>query len=160
MYTLGGLALIMCAFIVPPIVLLNRSSIRSRWIWLPAIPCITIGTYLGIMLGPIMFSGMSRYSRIEWPSLHWHGVMLLCGFGFALLMSVTLVLVKRRQETERLEGSEKIHKAIDNILADGVVEGPKGPRVPHKKWNVGTEARTPHETKGRSGSGPYGGPRP
>ena len=156
MTTLGGLALIMCAFIVPPIVLLNRSSIPSRWIWLPAIPCITVGTYLGIMLGPRIFSGMFSHYRTEWPSLYMHGVMLLCGFGFALIMSMTLVLVKRQQEAERLERSEKIHKAMDDILADGVVEGPKGPRVPHKQWNVGTEARTPHETKGRSGNGPYG----
>ena len=51
-------------------------------------------------------------------------------------------------------------QAIEKITADGVVEGPRGPRPPHKKWNVGTEPGTPHETKGPDAHGPYGLPMP
>jgi hypothetical protein len=158
MTTLGGLALIMCAFIVPPIVLLHRSRITSRWIWLPALPTVALGMYLGLFLGPVLFEWMLRPPH--WPSAAEHRVMLVVSFGFALLMSLTLLVVKRRDEKNEIQRKAKIQKAIHNIVADGVVEGPKGPYVPHEKWAVGTDITTPRETKAREPHGPYGTPMP
>lgn len=158
MTTWGGFALIVCAFIIPPIVLLNRSSIPSRRVWIVAIPVVAVTTYLGIFLGPVIFTGM--LGRPEWPSASGHRIMLLCSLAFSLWMAATLFVVKRRGEKEEAHRKQSIQQAIEKITADGVVEGPKGPRVPHRKWNVGTEPGTPHETKGRDGHGPYGIPMP
>ena len=74
MTTWGGFALIVCAFIIPPIVFLHRGSISSRRIWIAAIPVVTVATYLGLFLGPVIFTGM--LGRPEWPSAAGHRIML------------------------------------------------------------------------------------
>jgi hypothetical protein len=158
MTTWGTFGLIVCAFIIPPIILLNRSSIASRRVWIIAIPVVAVTTYLGIFLGPVIFTGMLGHP--EWPSASSHRIMLGCSLVFSLWMAATLFVVKRRNEKDEAKRKQGIQEAIEKITADGVVEGPKGPRPPHKKWNVGTGAGTPHETKGRDGHGPYGIPMP
>jgi len=63
----------------------------------------------------------------------------------AILISLPVVLILRgvvKRKRDRLECQKKVQEARDKILADGIIEGPKGPYVPHKKWDVGT----PHET--------------
>jgi hypothetical protein len=60
----------------------------------------------------------------------------------------------RRREKEKLH--HLVEEAREKILADGKVEGPKGPYVPHKKWNVGT----PSETRPASAKSYHGGPWP
>ena len=158
MTTWGGFALIVCAFIIPPIVLLHRSSVQSRRVWTIAVPVVAVSTYLGVFLGPVIFSGMLGHP--EWPSAAGHRIMLITSFCFSLLMAATLFVVKRQNERDETKRKQGIRQAIAKITADGVVEGPKGPYVPHQKWNAGTEPSTPHETKGKDGHGPYGIPMP
>ena len=45
-------------------------------------------------------------------------------------------------------------------LEDGVVEGPKGPYVPHKGWGTGLGGRTKSRTECDIHGGPYGSPKP
>jgi hypothetical protein len=158
MTTWGGFGLIVCAFIIPPIVLLHRSSLASRRVWIVAIPVVTVSTYLGVFLGPVIFTAM--LGNPEWPLAAGHRIMLVTSFAFSLLMAATLFVVKRHSENEEAKRKKSIQEAIKKITADGVVEGPKGPYVPHKQWNVGTEPGTSHETKGKDGHGPYGNPMP
>jgi hypothetical protein len=158
MTTWGGFGLIVCAFIIPPIVLLHRSAIPSLRVWIVAIPVVTVSTYLGIFLGPVIFTGMC--GRFEWPCAASHRVMLTGSFVFSLWIAVILSVAKRRSEREETKRKQNIQKAIEKITADGVVEGPKGPYVPHEQWGSGTEPGTPHETKGKDGHGPYGIPMP
>lgn len=158
MTTVGGFALIVCAFIIPPIVLLHRSSIPSKRVWIVAIPVVTVSTHLGLFLGPVIFCGMLGY--VEWPSATAHCIMFVIGFAFSLLTGATLFVVKRQGEKEEAKRKQRIQQAIDKITADGKVEGPKGPYVPHRKWNAGLGAATPRETKPDVHGGPYGNPVP
>ncbi len=157
MTTWGGFALIVCAFIVPPIVVLNRSTISSSWIWLISIPVVTVTTYLGVCLGPVIFDSMLGIP--SWPSLASHLLMILVSFIFSILIAVTLFVVKRKSEQDDVERKRRIHKAIDKIMEDGVITAPKGEYVPHGVWGAGTDPGTPHETK-EDGHGPYGLPMP
>ncbi len=158
MTTWGMFGLIVCSFIIPPIVLLNRSAIPSCRVWIIAIPVVAVTTYLGIFLGPVIFTMMIGHP--EWPSASAHLIMLGCSIVFALCMAATLFVVKRQRENDEAKRKQGIQMAIDKITADGVIEGPKGPRPPHRKWNVGTGVGTPHETRGPGGRGPYGLPMP
>jgi len=71
-------------------------------------------------------------------------------------MAVTLFVVKRKSERGEVKLKQKIRQAIEKITADGVVEGPKGPRPAHRKWNVGIGSVKPRTTKGPDAYGPSG----
>jgi cytochrome c biogenesis protein CcdA len=159
MTTWGSFGLIVCAFIVTPIVVLLRSRLRAGAVWYIGFPILGVSNHLGWTLGPFLFSAMAGWS-LDLPTLRAHAYLLVFDMGFALVVTTMLFFAKRRQEREAAEQSDRIHKAIQNITADGVIEGPKGPYAPHRPWNVGTSARTPHGTKGRDGHGPYGIPMP
>lgn len=80
-------------------------------------------------------------------ALFWGGIL-----GF--ITAVVVMPLRKRREAKDL--SKRVAKAREQILADGKVEGPKGPYVPHKKWNVGT----PHETEPIKTRSYDGGPWP
>jgi hypothetical protein len=63
----------------------------------------------------------------------------------AIAIAVTAAFRKRKREAE--EQRRIIDKARENILADGRVDGPPGPYVPHHKWK---DAGTPHATDGET----------
>ena len=65
---------------------------------------------------------------------------------------------RRKRESKALTG--KIKHAIEEITKDGIVEGPKGPRVPHKKWSGGLGRGTPNATTGAKHAGYHGTPLP
>jgi len=52
----------------------------------------------------------------------------------ALLLPLFPLILKRRRIREQKELHEKIVKAKEKILEDGIVEGPKGSRVRHIPW--------------------------
>ena len=85
-------------------------------------------------------------------------------YTFMLIFAVILApifpfILRRRRKREQAELHDKIEKAKADILADGVVEGPKGPYVPHESWGVGSTGRTP--TGGPpQGRAYHGGPWP
>lgn len=58
----------------------------------------------------------------------------------AILLPVFPFILRWRKRHAQRELHDKVEKAKSDILADGVVEGPKGPYVPHKSWNVGSRA--------------------
>jgi hypothetical protein len=76
-----------------------------------------------------------------------------------VLLPIFPFILRRRRKREQRELHEKIEKAKADILEDGVVEGPKGPYVPHEPWGVGTEVGTPREGPPR-GRSYHGGPWP
>ena len=79
--------------------------------------------------------------------------MLFGGIAWVLAI-IILIPIRRRKRARDLK--ERVKKAREGILADGKVEGPKGPYVPHKKWNAGT----PHATDAPKGNAYHGGPWP
>ncbi|OVE75742.1 hypothetical protein BVX97_03605 [bacterium E08(2017)] len=94
-----------------------------------------------------------------------HAVVIV----FMVLLSVIIVgiciavtcnkLEERRKEAYELH--LKVQRAKAEILADGVVSGPKGEYVPHKPWNAGLGRRTPTDLKPpKSGVGYHGMPLP
>ena len=63
---------------------------------------------------------------------------------FAVILAPIFPFILRwRRKRDRRRLHEQIARAKAEILADGKVEGPKWPYVPHKPWCVGTDARTP-----------------
>ncbi len=69
-----------------------------------------------------------------------------------LILPVLVVrsfILRKRERGERIRD---IQKAEEALLAHGPINGPKGPYVPHEKWDVGT----PHETAPR-GAKAYNG---
>ena len=60
-------------------------------------------------------------------------------FAIVLIVVITAIWRKNRNMNE---AHYKVQKAIDNILEDGVVEGPKGDYVPHKRWGAGSGSVT------------------
>lgn len=75
-----------------------------------------------------------------------NGVILIGLIAIPSLMIVGVVRGILRRKREALELEQRVHDAIDDITADGKVEGPRGPYVPHESWGTGAEAKTPHET--------------
>ena len=76
--------------------------------------------------------------------------------GFAVfLLPIFPFILRRRKRRAQAELKARNDKAREQILADGVVTGPKGPYVKHHPWNVGTPAGTPRDgpPKGRSYDG-------
>lgn len=70
---------------------------------------------------------------------------ILVGMVLAIVALYTVKTVRDRARTYE-ETHRRVQEAIDNITEDGIVEGPKGPYVPHRKWNVGV-------TRGTTGTG-------
>ena len=62
--------------------------------------------------------------------------------GVFLLPIVMNVKAHREERRERDQTKEKVQDAIDKITADGKVEGPKGPYVPHKRGGPMTDGTT------------------
>jgi hypothetical protein len=82
--------------------------------------------------------------------------MLICLPVFMVIVPIVHYFKRRR---DRRDLHDRIEKAKADILADGVVEGPKGPYVPHESWGVGTEVGTPRSGPPR-GRSYHGGPWP
>lgn len=76
-----------------------------------------------------------------------------------VLLPIFPFILRRRRKREQAELHDKIEKAKVDILEDGVVEGPKGPYVPHTRWEVGSEVGTPRDGPPR-GRSFHGGPWP
>ncbi|MBM4148522.1 MAG: hypothetical protein FJ224_05715 [Lentisphaerae bacterium] len=60
-----------------------------------------------------------------------------------VVIAVFPFILRKRRQRARREIEERVRSAMDKILADGRVEGPKGPYVRHIPWNAGTDASTP-----------------
>ena len=125
-----------------------------------AIPIVTVGNYLGVVLGPVIFSMMGPRGPIDWPSIAIHKVILRGSFLSALLISAARFLAKHKREKDAAQRTARIHDAMDHMTAAGIAAGLKTPRAPHRKWDTGTGTSEPHKTKGRDGHGPYGTPMP
>ena len=88
----------------------------------------------------------------------------IISFSYAALILGLFILAAwlrvrhKRHEAERLR--KKVEKAKDDILADGIIEGPKGPYVAHKPWRKGSGTVTPKQTGNRSKPGYHGTPWP
>jgi len=157
MTTWGMFGMLVGIFIVTPIVLLNRSRMSMRKLCLLGLPAIFVGNHLGWTLGPMIF-GLMADGCLELPPPGWHAGLLYLDIPVAAIATGLLMLARRRRDRDAAEHKNKIKRAVERILADGVVHGPKGPYVPHKRWNAGLEIKTPRKTKGPGGRGPYGTP--
>lgn len=77
---------------------------------------------------------------------------VLLGLTAIPIVFYTMIIRQRIEEKrERKEQSRLAREAINRIMADGKVEGPKGPYVPHKRWKAGT----PSETRGLKNKARY-----
>ncbi len=59
--------------------------------------------------------------------------------GVALILGIPIFLIARgidAREKDKKEIHKKVAAAKMNILEDGIVEGPKGPYVPHQRWSL------------------------
>ena len=85
------------------------------------------------------------------------GIWILVWMGFCavVLLAVFPWILKRRRRLEQRALHDRVEKATADILEDGVVEGPKGPRAPHIRWCTYATGRTPRDgpPKGRSYNG-------
>lgn len=74
----------------------------------------------------------------------------------ALLAAPFIRRRRRRRDRERLH--RQAEKARADILADGIIEGPKGPYIPHpprRTWaNTRTDTRPPKQTSYHGGPWP------
>jgi len=72
---------------------------------------------------------------------------------FALFLLPVMPLIhRRRRKREQKELHKKIEEAKAKILADGKIERPKGPYVPHVPWDCGSEVGTQREGSLRTNS--------
>jgi hypothetical protein len=154
MTTLGGFAMLVCVFIMPPIIFINRSEIDGIKLWLIAPPVIALSYYIGWVIGVAAFEcGFNS-------ELDFHATIATQGIVSAPIVTLLIFISKRKRRREAEAKHRKIQHAIEKIKDHGGVHGPKGPYVHHTPWNVGTEPRTPRETKGPRSQGPYGAPMP
>ena len=65
--------------------------------------------------------------------------LVLGVFLLPVIMNIRSNLEERR---DRDRTKDKVQDAIDEITADGKVEGPKGPYVPHKRGGPMTDGST------------------
>ena len=84
--------------------------------------------------------------------------MLTFMAGLAIvLFAIFPFILRRRKRREGAALHERIEKAKADILEDGIVEGPKGPRAPHIPW--GSKRRSPTNEAGTQKQSAYhGGP--
>jgi hypothetical protein len=146
--------MLVCIFIMPPVVLLNRSNLPERLIWLIGIPAIAIGHYLGWLVGIVSFGFEDARSGA------FHATLAISSVLVAPLITLVISLARAKRRRAIEAKREEIRRAIDRIMEDGVVSGPKGRYVPHRPIDVGIDPRTPSATKGPGGHGPYGIPMP
>ena len=76
-----------------------------------------------------------------------------------LLLPVMPFIYRRRRKRQQAELHKKIEEATAKILEDGIIEGPKGPYVPHIPREGGTEVGTPRDGSPRANAY-HGGPWP
>ena len=148
-----------CAFVVPALIL--RSRMRPWKVWtrglgwictshfvvsflvLMTVPPDLLGT-MGychpIFLGPFLIVSLPCIAFLPptiFRSLN-PLVVLLLVLGNSVLWSLPVAglcfLRRRKQEREERERKRTVEAAIEKITEDGVVEGPRSPYVPHKKW--------------------------
>jgi len=147
------------AFIAPAIIIRSRMSSFRIWTWglaaiwaghllvsvniLGAPPYLMALTELWhpIFIGPLLVVTLPLIAFLPesvlvlaTPPIAWL-LLLLNSALWAIPVAGLCVLRKRKLEREEQERRDKIEAAIDKIEADGVVEGPKGPYVPHRKWH-------------------------
>jgi len=84
--------------------------------------------------------------------------------AFMILFALVLLpfypwILRRRRKRAQEKAHEEVEKARAEILEDGKVEGPKGPYVPHKPWDVGGTGKTPKDGPPRANAY-HGGPWP
>jgi hypothetical protein len=60
-----------------------------------------------------------------------------------LLLPIFPFILRRRKRRDQAALKARNDKARAAILEDGIVEGPKGPYVKHKPWNIGIPSGTP-----------------
>lgn len=172
---LGG-----CVFIAPAIIINSRMALWQ--IWLKGVLFISLAHFLGsaiiltaippeqfggggfshpIFIGPFMIAALPLVVFMKVTFIAYLG-----GFRFlfyllnSVLWSIPITgicyLKRRKQDRDAKERHDKIEDAIARITEDGVVEGPKGPYAPHKRWSTGT----PHDTKPIKARSYDGGPWP
>ena len=95
----------------------------------------------------------------EYQSFMLAAATVLAGFAIVVVMLLPFMLRRRRRREQR-ELHDKIKKAKADILEDGVVEGPKGPYVPHRRSGVKTELWPPHDTRPPKANAYHGMPWP
>ena len=79
---------------------------------------------------------------------------IFLGLLIAIIAAASIgAAVHRRRAARKL--SAKVRKAIKDITADGVVEGPKGPYVSHRRFKT---SKPRSNTRAPGGCGPYGLP--
>ena len=86
----------------------------------------------------------------------WLYVFMAC-VAVVLLPIFPFILRRRRRRAQR-ELHAKIEKARASILEDGIVEGPKGPYVPHRSSGAKTELYPHNETGPPKGNAFHGMP--
>jgi len=137
--------MIVCAFIVTPLVVIRRSRLSPAKVWPVSLPVLFACHLAGWILGPALF--MALLGDIRLPELHADDWKVLCvsGLIYSLVGTAIVYGVKCRDRRKKREHSARVQQAIARIKADGVVEGPKGPYVPHRPWSrgrTGTPATT------------------
>ena len=63
------------------------------------------------------------------------GKLLLVVVPMIAVLVLLRLRLKRKKEKRKLH--EQVERAKADILADGIVEGPKGEYVPHRRWRAG-----------------------
>lgn len=69
-------------------------------------------------------------------------VVIGTGVFIAILLLLWPLIERRRRRILKQKLHARIEKAKADILEDGVVELPTGPRAPHIRWSVGRTGRT------------------
>ncbi len=83
--------------------------------------------------------------------------------AFGLIVAIVLIpvfpfILRARRRKAKAELHEKIEKATADILADGVVSGPKGPYVPHVRSGAGSSLGPSNETSPPKANAYHGTP--
>ena len=169
-----------CAFIAPSIII--NSGIELRKIWTRGVLVISLAHFLvsaiiltaippaqfaagefvhPIFLGPYLIATLPLVVFLRATFIAYLGnfcwlFYLFNSFLWSIPVAAICYRMRRKQERETTKRQEIIESAIAKITADGVIEGPKGPYVPLKKWNVGT----PHATEPLKARSYDGGPWP
>ena len=85
---------------------------------------------------------------------------ILIGSVVAIVVGIGFALKHGQQRTSARRIQKRVEKAKKEILADGVVRGPKGPYVRHKPWRKGSGTVTSKETGKTEEPGYHGTPWP
>lgn len=101
-----------------------------------------------------MSGGPPQYQRFVSTT-----IFLAVVVGTFLALLLPWVHRRRRHRAQR-DLQEKTMAAIVQILADGKVDGPKGPYVPHRRSGVKTKLWPSNETRPPKASGYHGMPWP